>query len=226
MKTYWFTVAVGDKFARQAGDLVQSGRRHDITVDVLDGNVERVLHPHPKSLKIQGILNAPAWADRIVFLDSDTLILDPTGHDETVGSVLETWTRPDTRMVGNRANAARYARMIQKHYPEFDTHHARNRSWNSGVIMGNRDAMMALAENWRVAWKRVCACTGGTLHRDQASYRIAYHQTGLPELGRSWNWILKRWGVRDDVNIIHAGGEPIGPGKRKQWEALKGRVLL
>lgn len=230
MKTYWFTVAVGKKYRAQARDLAASAAQHGIKIDVLDGKVRRKIHKHPKSLKIQGILDAPAWAERIVYLDSDTLILDPTYHDCQWGAVFETWTRPDSRLVGSAKAVKAYDVMVRKLYPEFANSHARFHSWNSGVIMGDRAFMMTLANNWRVAWDRVLKVTGGKVHRDQASFRLAHHQTcnkamkGF-ELARSWNWILKRWGVRADVNIIHAAGEPMGKGKWRAWLKLKKEVL-
>ena len=224
MRTYWFTVAVGREYEEQARALVASARRHGITVHILNKSVERRLHSHPKSLKIQGILDAPAWADRIMFLDSDTLLLDPTGHEEQCGAVYEPWTRPDSKLVG-RKNISAYEYLIYNQYPSFAASKARRRSWNSGVIMGPREWMIELAQAWLDAYMAVLKVTNGTLHRDQASFRLAYESFTTLELQPEWNWILKRHGVRDDVHILHAGGEPIGPGKKKQWERLKERIL-
>lgn len=77
MKTYWFTVAVGEEHERYAADLKRCAELCGVQLDVIGGRqFPNPFHDHPKALKIEGILNAPEWADRIVFLDSDIYLID------------------------------------------------------------------------------------------------------------------------------------------------------
>ena len=108
--TYWFTVAVGETHEAYARDLQKSCERHGIALDVLrptdPENPEQA-----KFYKIEGIRQAPDWARRIVFMDADTLLIDPVDLLDHDGA-MDAPKRPHWRQSGVIAGPPRFMREL------------------------------------------------------------------------------------------------------------------
>lgn len=100
MKTYWFTVASGPKYHEIVKTLALSCRKHGIDLNIVEAPDEN--GRTAKHRKIEGILNAPEGFDRIVFLDADTMILDPEGIDAVSGSWQIPWRMPTEDSIPKR----------------------------------------------------------------------------------------------------------------------------
>lgn len=172
--TYYFTVAGGKLHQLNATKLQQSGERFGIDVKVLTPS--RTESMDCKYQKIRGILDAPAWADRIVYLDADTLFVDPTGVELQTGAMLEDFI--------HRSYLHRHSAQLQElnriaiaeGLPEFVDGPLAYREWNSGVICGARAMMIYLATQWDWWWRRI-ESFWPDVPRDQISFRYAYLQT-------------------------------------------------
>jgi hypothetical protein len=212
LKTYWFTIASGSPYRDMARNAARLLKRHGIELDILGSDA--LNREESKFLKIRGILNAPSDCDRIVYLDADTIVLNPDGIDGVNGSWRIPWNIPVEDCIPKDLDARRYA-------GEFEAFHRRNGiielnpggeyggvEWNSGVIVGNRDTLVELAEEWAFWWKRINRLFGERFRRDQVSFRIAYYRVMKKErrsedLPAIYNWVVSYSGINPNANVLH-----------------------
>lgn len=232
MKTYWFSIATPGKYRSFARDLMRSAALRGIEIDIL-GESSRGNHDS-KLLKIEGILNAPTWADHIVFIDADTLIVDPTNIEQHNGVILEPWKHKEGMYtVDCRSKETRRKRLDclweackREGIPEgCPGDRFGSVEWNTGVISGHRKFMMDLALEWKRWWNIVLDCNDGKFRRDQLSFKFAYikihkKKYGYEDLPRVYNWLIKRWGYPPEAKILHKAGNPNSTLCRR-WEEAK-----
>ncbi len=231
MKTYWFTVAAGEDYQEQAAHLEQSLARRGIRLSVLR---EKKLAAHEaKHLKIEGLLDAPTTCERIVYLDADTLVLEPDGFDAVNGSWRIPWRIPLDAQVPKKSDPAKFEERVSDFYSShgldvFDRGGALcGVEWNSGVIAGDRERIIQLAREWDVWWHRVLDLYDGEFRRDQISYRLAYYSTGLHASARpfptSYNWIASYFGINPNANVVHRTMVRHIPWLKEQWDCFVSR---
>lgn len=154
--TYWFSIAVGDRYKRFFADLNRTAGVNGIHIHCLDEtSIEADMHP--KFLKIKGILAVPGGYDRIAYIDADTLLVNPDGFQYLHGSLKEPWGKGSVPLLTrDPADSVRHARernlwkvLRRNQLDEFCPGGANHRQeWNSGVITGTRDFMEELAREW------------------------------------------------------------------------------
>ena len=240
MKTYWFTIAMGRPFQALADDLTATCAMHGIELARLPADAtgpggSRIAKEH----KINGILAAPDGYDRIVYLDADTLLVDPSGFEGVNGAFMQPWgTGGFPSIVGTpdpdenkRRRATVQKALTHAGLHEFMPTGARRRQeWNSGVIVGDRRFMMQLAAEWRKWWDIMLDACDGAFMRDQISFKYAYalvacRRYGFSTIPPEFNCIVKRLGFLQDARILHAAGASQTPDVLDQWRAAKAKLL-
>jgi len=233
MRTYYFSIATsGTKYETYAKDLVASGKQHGIDIDVIvpDSNGEL----NAKKLKISGILNAPSWADRIVFLDADSFIIDPSGLNDYDGACFwPHWHQKYiTHIAHDRKDQAINARRIkrleersaQEGIPLVKGTLFANTIWLSGTLTGHRDFMFDLANEWTKWLDIYLECSDGEFRQDQASFKFAYqaihnNKYKYDDVPLIYNISIKKEGFPGDAKIIHYAGNP-KPQIRLVWNEM------
>ncbi|HDL86406.1 MAG TPA: hypothetical protein ENH11_08810 [Candidatus Acetothermia bacterium] len=225
MRTYWFTAAGNTKrnprYATDAELLRRSLERLGEDLDIV--GEEATTRESAQYFKITGTLNAPTWADRIVYIDADAFAVDISGHEELAGTRFGRKKSPIFKSIvdgrDGKQNLDRRARLkaavIEGGLPEFfnGEYKRAHTEWNAGVIMGPADFMKELVECWAKWWKIIKDINNGGWKYDQGSFRYAYFEVALRKYGyeglpRQWNWDLKNWGLNPKVNVLHRAGNP------------------
>lgn len=238
MKTYWFTIAAGEKYQIHAERLRRSLEMFGIPLAVIDpGSMNS---RDAKRYKITGILNAPKDCERIVYLDADTIVLDPQNIDGSNGAWRIPWrisiNSSLPRELEPRDAADRMNSFYRKYdLPAFEKNGAlQGVEWNSGVIVGQRDVMLELAHEWAIWWDRLLDQFDGHFRRDQISFRIAYSKTFHPhfdtDLPIKYNWIVSYFGINPSVSILHRTMVRRVPWLEELWEEfveqkLSGKIV-
>ncbi|MBN2535033.1 MAG: hypothetical protein JXB88_19285 [Spirochaetales bacterium] len=210
--TYWFTVASGSTYRSMAGTLSESLKRFHIELDIL--GTDTLNRMESKYKKIQGIVQAPKDCDRIVFLDADTVVLNPQGIDRVQGAWKIPWKIPAAGCIPKNLDPRKYIQDLDLFYRQNDLHIFRKGSpyegieWNSGVIAGRRDILVELANEWAKWWDRILNVFDGHFRRDQVSFRIAYYHIfkdryRLDDLPADYNWVVSYHGLNPNANILH-----------------------
>jgi len=211
-REYWFTIASNTQYLKMAKDLARSLEMHNISIDILgDHSLSR---EESKYLKIAGILDAPSDCDRIVFLDADTIVTDPTGTEKVNGSWQIPWRIESESSIPKNLDFTQYTSKLEQFYKtngffEFTKGQKfEGIEWNSGVIIGDRDIMTELAREWAIWWNEIKILFDGNFRRDQISYRMAYlnifkKRYQLEDLPADYNWIVSYSGINPNANIIH-----------------------
>jgi hypothetical protein len=234
VKTYWFTIAEGAKYRVHAEHLKRSLAAFNIELQVLAS--ENTCGAGAKRRKIRGILDAPRDCDRIVYLDADTLVVNPEGIEQVDGAWQIPWPVPITASVPKEGDLQKDVARLRGFYREhelFDLAEGGTLAgveWNSGVIIGNRDTLSELAREWDLWWARIDALFDGRFRRDQVSFRIAYKKvakdlagwTGLPA---SFHWIASYYGIHPQANILHRTMVRNVPWLEEGWNEFVSRRL-
>lgn len=229
MRTYWFTVAEGSAYQAHAECLKRSLASWEIQLDVLTSSSSRGLES--KRRKLRGILDAPADCDRIVYLDADTLVLDPRGIEEVNGSWRIPWRMPAEGCIPRSLDPCHWVERLEGFYQEHGLSTfagggaLEGVEWNSGVIVGDRQRLVTLANEWALWWSRIQELFQGRFRRDQVSYRIAYHQLGLDRentagLPAEYNWIVSYFGVNPNAHILHRTMVRSVPWLEEEWQQI------
>jgi hypothetical protein len=211
-KTYWFTIASGPRYREHATALVRSLNGQHIDINVLGS--DSMVREESKFLKIEGILQAPENCDRIVFLDADTIVLNAEGIDSVNGSWQIPWKIPAEACIPKTLNPTRYIPKLEAFYRQnglsvFAKGEAfEGIEWNSGVIVGDRQVMIDLANEWRRWWTQINDMFDGHFRRDQVSFRIAYYTVfksryQIEDLPCEYNWVASYHGINPNANILH-----------------------
>lgn len=210
--TYWFTIAAGDAYRAMAVQLAESLQMHGIDLHVLGHNsMDRV---EAKHLKIEGILSAPSSCGRVVYLDADTLVLNPEGIGRVNGSWRIPWRISAADCIPKDLDGDRYSDKLAAFYRNKDLAAFSagggydGVEWNSGVIVGDREWLVTLAQEWQYWWDRTLELFDGQFRRDQLSYRIAYYRTcertgRRVDLPAAYNWVASYFGINPNANILH-----------------------
>jgi hypothetical protein len=167
-----------------------------------------------KFMKIDGILRAPGDCDRIVFLDADTMVLNADGIDHVNGSWQIPWQIPAEASIPKTLDPTFYIPRMEEFYWQNDLDEFTKGAplegveWNSGVIAGDRQVMMDLADEWRYWWHRINDLFDGCFRRDQVSFKIAYYRVfksrnEIEDLPCQYNWVASYHGLNPNVNILH-----------------------
>jgi hypothetical protein len=195
-----------------AEHLSRSLRKHNIEIDILaPDNMDRILSKHQK---IIGILNAPKTCKKIIFLDADTLVLDPKGIENVKGAWKIPWKIPPQASVPKNLDPKNYLQKLEDFYLSNDLlafskgGEREGVEWNSGVIVGDREILIELAEEWAFWWDRILDLFDGSFRRDQLSFRIAYYKVfksrhQLMDLPVNYNWIASYFGINPNARILH-----------------------
>lgn len=236
MRVYYFTVATPGKYSSFAQDLVRSAANHGMEIHVLGEKTSG--GEDAKLLKIEGILGAPSWADRVVFIDADMLVVDPEGLERYQGAILEPWRHPEGMYAAEHPDKTVKRTRIERLY-RFAAREGlecaipggpyAGAEWNSGVIVGNRSFLNDLALEWKKWWSWVLEANDGEFRRDQISFKFAYikihkQKYQLEDLPREYNWLVKRWGFKPEARLLHKAGRP-GHRVCRLWERAKEYVF-
>lgn len=227
MKTYWFTVAAGEKHLEYFSDLKRSGEAigieiHNIADLKIKQNNTYNLHEQMmlKIKKIDGILNAPDGYDRIVFIDADTLLKDVKGIDNENGALKEPWGMGSVPLVAAKGGFIKrwrrrkrlWKKLIKSGFHDFCPGGKLHRQeWNSGVIIGNRKFLEELVIEWKKWWNIILDINDGIFRRDQMSFKYAYKKIAIDKYGfetikPEFNWIIKKMGFNPHAKIYHRAG--------------------
>jgi hypothetical protein len=241
MKTYWFTIAEGEKHLSLYADLKKSAEDIGLELHKIENNEIPRQKSYSsdeqsalKSLKIDGILQAPSEYDRLVYLDADTLIRNIGGIDQQNGALKEPWGMGDVPLVApsgglfkqwNRRHQL-WRVLKQNGLEEFcpGREHYRQ-EWNSGVIIGGHKFLEELAIEWRKWWDIVLNINDGIFTRDQMSFKYAYRKIAIDKYGfetiqPAYNWVVKRLGENRHARIFHRAG--ISDGKNTRlWQKIR-----
>lgn len=214
--TYFFTIASGRTHEELADLLVRSALRFGININVIRPTGASAMDL--KYSKILGILGAPAWAERIVFMDADTVLVNPEGLQVQSGAVLQDYVHyAYTRKEPRRVRVLRKLDCLARKEGVAELHDGplMHREWNSGVICGPRDMMLYLADRWQWWWQAIKAFWP-TVPRDQISFRYAYLQAkkqfGFDDLSPAYNFCYFVEKMRrlspppQEAKILHWGG--------------------
>ena len=266
MKTYWFTIVSNPEYEQLYQDLRTTAQHHDIEIHAVTTDPSQVskapvntqlsksvpastvkLKPEEeriKRLKIEAILNAPSGYERIVYLDADTLLVDPSTITEINASMKEPW--PTQRaLLPQQMNWLVNRRWQQRLWPLLKKEGLETfcpggtdyrQEWNSGVIVGDRKFMEALAQAWLRWWLLLLDICEGNFERDLISYifansQVARHQNGFETISPRYNCIVKRMGFLPDAAILHRAGLPKGNSGlryrqvRQNWAIAKQTIL-
>lgn len=233
MKTYWFTIASGAPYRLHAERLRLSLKAHGVSLTILELGSSSSMEA--KRQKIAGILDAPRRCDRIVYLDADTLVLNPEGIEKVNGSWQIPWRIPVEACLPKTLDPQDLVKRLEPFYQRHNLSafaHGGNLEgveWNSGVIAGDRDKMIELAHEWALWWDRILDLFHGHFRRDQLSFRIAYHNRFLAQypagLPAEYNWIASYFGVNPNVHILHRTMVRNVPWLEKDWEQVVARRL-
>jgi hypothetical protein len=211
-KTYWFTIATGQKYREMVKPLIMSLKKHHIELNVIGSDsMNRI---ETKYQKITGILESPVDCDRIVYLDADTLVLNPVGIENMNGSWQVPWKIPAEACIPKNLDKNKYINKLEEFYRQNNLSVFRNDGefegieWNSGVIAGERQILVELAKEWAFWWDRILELFDGHFRRDQVSYRIAYYKVfklrnEIPDLPIEYNWVVSYFGINPNANILH-----------------------
>jgi len=232
MTTYWFTVASGELYQRHAERLRRSLAAHEIELHV--HSCDRIGR-QAKHGKIEGILSVPREYQRIVYLDADTLVLDPGRLAQMTGSWRIPWRIPSEESVPKDVDVLRAVQRLESFFADYGLDTFRRGGslqgveWNSGVISGEREPMIALAHAWDCWWHRLLDLFDGRFRRDQVSYRLAYNEVlngrdedGLPP---TYNWIVSYFGLNPNAHVLHRTMVRGVPWLETDWEALVAKRL-
>lgn len=254
MKTYWFTIACNPKFETLSQGLLNTADHHGIKIHRITHSIvnsEDKANPfHRESrrnilkLKIDSILSAPTGYDRIVYVDADTLIVNPNGFERLCGSLKEPW--PTGRSpVPKKASWSQkqlfqrrlWALLKKENLTSFCPGGIDFRQeWNSGVIAGDRQFMEDLATEWARWWDLLLEVCDGYFERDQLSYKFAYTQVariryGFETIPKEYNCIVKRMGFLPAAHLLHRAGLSKSEWgwkerkKKRQWAIAKQKIL-
>ncbi len=233
MKTYWFTIADGDIYQLHATRLKRSLEVHGVTLTILAPGPAN--SREAKHRKISGILEAPRSCERIVYLDADTFVLDPAGIEAVNGAWQIPWRIEVEGCLPKKLDPRVSAERLESFYVRHGlSMFAKGGSlegveWNSGVIVGERDLMIELAQEWSLWWDRILELFDGHFRRDQLSFRIAYHSVCLAKkvagLPASYNWIVSYFGINPNVNILHRTMVRKWQWVEEAWERIVARKL-
>ncbi len=233
MKTYWFTIAVGEEYQAHAARLQRSLEAFHIPLSIL--TLDSADRMQAKHLKIDGILEAPKDCRRIVYLDADTFVLNADAIHDVNGAWRIPWRIPVENSLPKTMDSTEAARRLAAFYQQYDLYDFAAQGkyegveWNSGVIVGERDMMQRLAREWAVWWDRILEAFDGHFRRDQLSFRIAYAkvcqpylQDGLPV---EHNWVVSYYGINPQANILHRTMVRRVPWLDKAWNTFTGKLL-
>jgi hypothetical protein len=233
-KTYWFTIASGQKYREMVKPLIKSLKKHNIELNVIGSDsMNRI---ESKYQKIVGILESPKECDRIVYLDADTLVLNPSNIENVNGSWLVPWKIPTDACIPKTLDKNKYINKLEEFYKqnELNIFEKGNKfegiEWNSGVIAGERHLLIALAKEWAFWWNRVLELFDGHFRRDQVSYRIAYykvfkHRHQIADLPIEYNWIVSYFGINPNANILHRTMVKNASWIEKEWNSIVDKAI-
>ena len=233
MKTYWFTIASGEIYQIHAERLRRSLEVFNIPLTIID--LGSANSRDAKRCKITGILNAPKDCERIVYLDADTIVLDPANIDKANGAWRIPWRISIDSSLPKDLEPREAAERLNSFYrrydlPVFEKNGAlEGVEWNSGVIVGERNVMLELAQEWAIWWDRLLDLFDGHFRRDQLSFRIAYSKTCLPrfhtDLPIKYNWVVSYFGINPNASILHRTMVRRVPWLQEIWEEFVDQKL-
>jgi hypothetical protein len=233
MKAYWFTIADGAAYQVHAERLRRSLKAYGVSLAILAPGSSNSMEA--KRRKISGILDAPRSCDRIVYLDADTLVLDPAGIERVNGAWQIPWRIPVEGCLPKTLDLPDSAERLESFYRRHSLSafakggNLEGIEWNSGVIVGNRDTMVELAREWALWWDRIQELFDGHFRRDQLSFRIAYHNVCLTRniegLPAEYNWIASYFGINPNAHILHRTMVRNVPWLEEGWERIVARRL-
>lgn len=244
MKTYYFTIAKGTEYLSQFQDLKKSATKNSVNViniiDSIEGKDKYGIYEQGsiKIHKINGILNAPSGYDRIVYIDSDTLINNLDGINQENGALKEPWGMGKVPHVVEKGSffarqkrKSRLFKLLEKNKLDVFCPGGKLylQEWNSGVIIGDRRFMEELAQEWYKWWLLVQEINDGIFRRDQMSFKYAYKRIAIDKYGYEtidpvYNWIVKRFGYSKYAKIYHKAGGYTADNENT-WNTIRERII-
>jgi len=233
MKTYFYTVAIGEKFEKMADLLVRSAEKVGMEIDIYSPDFDPEDQIRASRMgKIDGFRNMPSGYDRACFIDADCLILKNFTDISIDGAMIEDWKhkcrkyypRGVEESVANETLKAlncvlddmgmtemRMDEVGERYAKDNDMEYFGGYEWNGGVISGTKSFLTDLMDEWERWHGIIDDLNDGVFIRDQISFKYAYYNIGWKKWGyrtipREFNWHTKRWDINRDVYILHEAG--------------------
>jgi alpha-N-acetylglucosamine transferase len=250
MKTYYYTVALGKKFEKMAEILKKSAQIKGVDINIYSPEYnEKDKLKESRMAKINGFRNMPSGYDRAFFIDADCIVLDnldsnisgamiedwghrkrnyyPSNFDNEHKEII--WDRLNTVLTNLDLSNLRMDDFGKNFSKENNIDYFGDYEWNGGVICGSCKFMEELMNEWEKWHEIINTINEGFFIRDQISFKYSYYSIGVKKWGyrtipRDYNWHTKRWGINENVKILHeAGFKKKG---KHEWNLLLEKMKL
>ena len=233
MKTYYYTVAIGNKFEKLADILVASGKKVGMDIDIYSPEYDpsqRVWES--RMAKINGFRNRPSGYDRACFIDADCLVLKNFDRILLNGARIEDWSHRERKYAPKGIEKEERKRYIEKLNSTLDKmnltemrmdkvgkscaeengiEYCGDFEWNGGFISGSIEFLDELMDEWERWHTIINDVYDGTFIRDQIAFKYTYYLIGYKKWGyrsiaKEFNWTTKMWGLNKDAYVLHECG--------------------
>jgi predicted SAM-dependent methyltransferase len=233
MKTFYYTVAIGDKFIHLANILKKSANIVGMDVYIFTPeHDDKNIIKNSRLAKIHGFFEIPLGYDRACFIDADCIILNNFENICFNGALIEDWGHRKRKYypphvnddkkyeIWNKLNSMldnmnmtemRMDEIGKQYAIDNNLEYFGNYEWNGGMICGSIQFMTELMNAW-LKWHSIIDDINENIFiRDQISFKYAYYEIGIKKWGfktipKELNWLTKKWGINKNAYILHEAG--------------------